>query len=625
MGVHIAAINMPWLIDYTTRYIDQLSGQYICVANVHTTVTARDHKSYLRVQNSALMALPDGGPLSVTGRRMGYKSMRRTTGPDYMEEVFKLSASHGYRHFFYGSTEETLAKMRRRIGADYPELTIAGMYSPPFRALTKEEDEEIVRKINDAKADFVWVALGAPKQEIWMYRHRGRIRGLMIGVGAAFDYKAGTLKRAPEWMQERNLEWVARLAQEPRRLFSRYLNTNTAYLRWDHRQRRMDPAHLRIVMYGQKRVPSREGGVEVVVEALSTRMAAKGHRVTLYNRRSGVADSMLNTTDSMRNVQIRTLPTIERRGASAVSGGLFGALKSAVGHFDAVHIHAEGMALFAFLPKLAGKRVVVTVHGLDHKRAKWQALAKNVILRGERQAVRHADAIIVLSRDMQQYFRETYGRDTIFIPNGIECPTRRKADVITARYGLRKNDYILFLGRIVPEKGLHYALEAFRNVKTKKRFVIAGAASDTQEYLREMTEKGARDDRVIFTGFIEGEMLAELYSNAYLYVLPSDLEGMPLSLLEAMSYGNCCLVSDIPECTEVVGNHAVTFRRADIADLSNRMQELIDDEKRVRQYREQASAYICDKYRWDDVVNQTLAIYRDHVPAPVYNSWQTVS
>ena len=230
MGVDIAAIDMDWLVDYLNRNVKDLSGDYICVSNVHTTVTAYEDQEYRKVQNGGIMAIPDGGPLSSVGQKRGFKNMKRTTGPSLMGEIFKISAAEGYRHYFYGSIDETLEKLYSVLTESYPGIQIAGMYSPPFRPMTADEDKEIVDRINETKPDFVWVGLGAPKQEKWMAAHQGRVKGLMVGVGAGFDYYAGNIERAPEWMQKRNLEWVYRLIQDPKRLFGRYWHTNTKFI-----------------------------------------------------------------------------------------------------------------------------------------------------------------------------------------------------------------------------------------------------------------------------------------------------------------------------------------------------------------------------------------------------------
>ncbi len=230
LGVNIAAIDMKWLVNYLSQNVKVLAGDYMTVANVHTTVMAYDKPEYCRIQNEGIMAIPDGGPLSSVGRKRGYENMRRTTGPDLMEEIFKISTEMGYRHYFYGSTEETLQMLRTKLEESYPEINIVGMYAPPFRLMTEEEDIQAIEIINQSVPDFVWVGLGAPKQEKWMAAHQGRVSGLMIGVGAGFDYFAGNIKRAPAWMQRHNLEWLYRLWQEPARLFKRYLVTNTKFL-----------------------------------------------------------------------------------------------------------------------------------------------------------------------------------------------------------------------------------------------------------------------------------------------------------------------------------------------------------------------------------------------------------
>lgn len=230
MGVRIAAINMEWLVCFTKKYIKELSGDYLCVSNVHTTVMSFEDETYCAVQNGGIMAIPDGGPLSSVGRKRGFSQMGRTTGPDYMREILMISAEEGYRLFFYGATEETLQKLKVKIENHYPGVNIVGVYSPPFRPLTEEEDREVIRMINEADPDFVWVGLGAPKQERWMAAHQGKIKGLMVGVGAAFDYEVGNIERAPEIMQKWNLEWLYRLWQEPRRLFRRYFHTNGKFI-----------------------------------------------------------------------------------------------------------------------------------------------------------------------------------------------------------------------------------------------------------------------------------------------------------------------------------------------------------------------------------------------------------
>ena len=371
---------------------------------------------------------------------------------------------------------------------------------------------------------------------------------------------------------------------------------------------------LRVAVFGQKRL-SREGGVEIVVKELCTRMAQQGCQVTCYNRSghhvSGAEYDDIDNTN-YEGIRQKCVPTIEKKGLAAVSASAFSALYSAFGKYDVVHIHAEGPAFFTWLPKMFGKRVVGTVHGIDWQREKWQSgFGSKFIRQGEKNAVKYADEIIVLSKGVQNYFKEAYGRETHFIPNGVNRPQIREANLITEKFGLKKDSYILFLGRLVPEKGIRYLVEAFKNVKTDKKLVIAGGSSDTDSFMEELKELSKGDDRILFTGFVQGAMLDELYSNAYIYTLPSDLEGMPLSLLEAMSYGNCCLVSDIPECAEVVEDKALIFKKSDVKDLQEKLQDACDHPEKVGAYKEQAADFICKKYNWDEVTKETLKLYRN--------------
>lgn len=370
---------------------------------------------------------------------------------------------------------------------------------------------------------------------------------------------------------------------------------------------------VKIAMLGHKSIPSRQGGIEIVVEELAVRMAALGHQITVYNRSGHHVSGKEFDQKKLREykgIRMKYVPTIDKKGLAAMSASFFAAVAAAFGKYDVVHFHAEGPCAMLWLPKLFGKRCIATVHGLDHQRAKWGKFASTYIMLGEKCAVRFADEIIVLSEGVQKYFLDTYGRKTRFIPNGVNRPVIHEAEIIKDKFGLEKDTYILFLGRLVPEKGLRYLIQAFKQVKTDKKLVIAGGSSDTDEFAGELWEMAKDDDRIIFTGFVQGQELDELYSNAYVYTLPSDLEGMPLSLLEAMSYGNCCLVSDIDECASVVKDKALVFRKSNVDDLKEKMQLACDRVDIVSQMKACAADFICKKYNWDDVVSETLSLYR---------------
>lgn len=371
---------------------------------------------------------------------------------------------------------------------------------------------------------------------------------------------------------------------------------------------------LKIAMIGHKRIPSREGGVEIVVEELSKRMVNDGHTVHAYNRKGhhvcgkehGDASTNVNDYEGIKIIQV---PTIEAKGLAALSSSFFATIKALFGKYDVIHFHAEGPCAMLLLPHLFGIRTVATIHGLDWQRSKWGKFASTYLKLGEKIAAKYADEVIVLSKNVQQYFLDVYNRETKFIPNGIERPTIIEPEIIKEKWNINKDEYILFLGRIVPEKGLDYLVDAFKNVNTKKKLVIAGGASDTNEFMNSIKERAKDDNRFIFTGFVQGRVLEELYSNSYIYILPSDLEGMPISLLEAMSYGNCCVVSDIPECTEVIEGFGVSFKKGNNMDLSEKLQYLCDNEQIVREYKDKASDFICNKYNWNYIKSKTLSLY----------------
>lgn len=366
-------------------------------------------------------------------------------------------------------------------------------------------------------------------------------------------------------------------------------------------------------MIGHKRVPSREGGVEIVVEELSTRLVKNGYSVDIYNRKGkNVQDK--NADNENKNIKeykgskIITIPTINKKGMDAFIYSLFASIRAVFRNYDAIHYHAEGSCAMLWIPHIFKKRIIVTIHGLDWKRSKWGGFATKYIKFGEKMAAKYADEIIVLSKGVQKYFKETYNRDTVFVPNGVNIPKIREANIIKEKYNLKKDEYILFLGRIVPEKGLDYLIEAFKQIKTDKKLAIAGGASHTNNYLEEIKRKVKEDERIIMTGFVQGEILEELFSNCYLYCLPSDVEGMPISLLEAMSYGKNCLVSNIEENTSVTENYATAFNKSDVEDLKTKLEECLAGENRKQA--DEISKFILDKYNWDEVVKKTESLYK---------------
>lgn len=229
IGVPISAVNMESCIENIFTNLEQIKGDYICVSNVHTTVMAHDNPEYMKVQSESYMSVPDGKPLSVVGRKT-CPDMDRVTGPDLMRRIFEESKTKELRHFFYGNTQENLDVLVKVLKEEYPWLNIVGYEPSVFRDMTEEEENQLAERINSTMPDFVWVALGAPRQEIFCHKMKGQINGLMVGVGGAFNVLAHIVPEAPRWMQNLSLEWLYRLIQEPKRLFKRYLVTNSKFI-----------------------------------------------------------------------------------------------------------------------------------------------------------------------------------------------------------------------------------------------------------------------------------------------------------------------------------------------------------------------------------------------------------
>ena len=371
---------------------------------------------------------------------------------------------------------------------------------------------------------------------------------------------------------------------------------------------------MKVAMIGHKVVPSRRGGIENVLTSLCPLLAESSVDVTCYNRSTDkVENEYIDMVDhnKYRGVTLKKAWTIEAKGISAMISSFTAAIIATFSSFDVLHFHAEGPCAAMWIPKIFGKRCVATVHGLDWQREKWgSSFASKYIKFGEKVMVKYADEIIVLSESAKAYFKETYNRDTVLIHNGIDKPTIKQAEKITELYGLSKGDYICTVSRLTAEKGLHYLIEAYNDIKTDKKLVIAGDTSDTDEYVAHLKQMAANNPKIIFTGFISGDLLKEIYSNAYIVVVPSDIEGMSLSLLEALSYGNAVLCSDIPENTLVTEDKAIHFKKSNVFDLTQKLQILCDDENKVEKIRIGVDDYILSKYNWNDVALATSNLYK---------------
>lgn len=353
---------------------------------------------------------------------------------------------------------------------------------------------------------------------------------------------------------------------------------------------------MKIAMIGPKRIPSREGGIDVVVGRLSRELVELKQDVTVYVRKK----KGVSVPERFEGIRLKEVFTIDKKATDALVSSFLATVCALFGKYEVLHFHALGNTCFLFLTVLSKKKIVVTIHGIDWKRRKFSGLGNRILRFSEKMVVQYADSIITLCENDQDYFLETYGLETIRIPNGFERFPIQPAGLIAEKWGLSKENYILFLARIVPEKGLHYLIEAYQKANIPQRLVIAGGSGHSEGYYREMQALAGENPHILFTGFVQGQLLEELYSNAYLYVLPSDIEGMPMSLLEALGHGRVCLVSDIRE-NRVDPENSYFFRKGDVEDLAEKLREISTDRKNYKPSESLLS--------WDRVAEKTLEVY----------------
>jgi glycosyltransferase involved in cell wall biosynthesis len=362
-------------------------------------------------------------------------------------------------------------------------------------------------------------------------------------------------------------------------------------------------------MVGQRGVPATFGGIEHHVEEIGARLAQRGHEVAVYTRTNYVTARHL----SIRGMRPRYLPTVGSKHLDAIVHSSLSTLDAAVRGADVIHYQAVGPGIPAVLPRyLARAKVVLTVHGLDAERAKWGGSARTILGAAQWLSARVPDETIVVSKDLQRLYRDRYRRATTYIPNGVTPPERRPADEILRRYGLRGDDYVLFVGRLVPEKAPDLLIRAFRQVPTEHRLVIAGGSSFTDEYVERLGSLVRADPRVLMPGYVYGPVLEELYSNASTFVLPSSLEGLPLTLLEAAAHGTPVVVSDIPPNLEVVGADGPGHRVVPVGDevaLASAIRGVLSDPRTERAGADALRRTVLDTFRWDDAADLTEAVY----------------
>lgn len=363
---------------------------------------------------------------------------------------------------------------------------------------------------------------------------------------------------------------------------------------------------ISVAMIGSRGFPGQGGGVERVLESVTPRLVRSGRaRVWVY-----CADYVEYPADDFHGVELRRLPSVRTKYGDTFTRSLLATLRELRSDADVVHFHSIGSAPLALLPRLFGRRVVVTVHALDWQRSKWNSVGKAFLRMGEWAAMRFPHETLVVSEELKADLEARHGRPVTYITNGAEPRTSVAADIIRDRWGLEPDSYVLFLGRLVPEKGAHVLIEAFARLDDPDlKLVIAGPAWYEGTYNEELRAMAAADPRVVFTGEVDEPPLQELYSNCKAFVLPSDIEGMSLALLDALAFGCATVCSDIPENANLVADGALTFATGDAESLAKQLDRVVSDPSLAADLRAKAAARAADAFDWDRIAERWLEVY----------------
>lgn len=378
---------------------------------------------------------------------------------------------------------------------------------------------------------------------------------------------------------------------------------------------------MRIAVIGSKGLPPHQGGIEHHCAEMYPRMVAAGHQVDLYARSSyNDHHPQISRSRAYRGVNIITVPSIRLKGVDALACSGLSALLALRKPYDIVHFHALGPSLFTPLPKLlANTKVLTTCHGLDWKRSKWGAISSRVIKTGERTAVKFVDELVVVSEALRDYFWQVYGREVTYIENAPVAYAATDGRFAYGRgLGLEPQRYLVFIGRLVPEKRVDLLLKVFQRLRPRDwKLVIVGDKSDTNGFTAQLLQLAANNPQIIFTGELQGAMLAEIVRGAGLFVLPSDVEGLPLALLEAMQEGIPAVVSDIAVHKCMLGkDRGLLFKTGDLDDFHDRLAWAVTHPQQMAQMARSASQYVRSHHNWDTITRKHLALYESLLSTP---------
>lgn len=617
LGTSVDCVTYQSALDRIKDLADARRPSAVSACNTHLVALARSNSDFHSVMERFDLVAPDGYPLIWRLNAQGANLRDRVYGPYLMRYTLEHTPAP-WKHFFFGGTPECLSRLVETAKKLQPGIQVTGTLSPPFRAWTDADEEKFARTIRESEADFIWVALGGERQERWIVKnlHRHR-KGVFFAVGDAFELLAGSRPFAPAWMQRTGLTWLYRLAQEPRRLWARYLKFNSMFLYYSARdrllgtpRRYLDPIQAtprpHVAFLGSRGVPARYSGFEVVVENLGSRLAERGYPVTVYNRYPRF-DLPSKVYKGMRVV---VLPTIPTKSLDTISHTALSALHALTKRYDIIYLCGVGNALIGGFLRLLGFKVIINVDGADFNRAKWGSMARNWLRISERWAIKFGHKVIADNSEIVSRYQREYGATPIHLSYGAIIRTEKIQCGELEKWNLAPRSYILFVSRLTPENQADLLLRAFKHYKGPLKLVICGGANYEHAHYR--TLQKLADDRVIFTGPRYGDSYLELSQNSAFYVMPADIEATRLVLLDQLGLGAAILYHDCAATREVVADAAEPFRAENPeASLAEKITHLSEHPERCDELRKLSLQRAKECFHWDLVVDRYEQLFEE--------------